>query len=54
MYSAMNEFIKFDSTIDPIHVKTDEEKDEERIEREKERAEAGLTAEEDPIVIKPT
>ena len=36
MYSSLGEFILFDEIIDPIHIKTSEEMEEERIQREKE------------------
>jgi len=41
MFSQMGEFIKFDSVIDPIHIKTSEEMAEERREAEQELLELG-------------
>lgn len=36
MYSSLGEFIQFDEIIDPIHIKTAEEMEDEKIQREKE------------------
>jgi len=37
MYSSLGEFILFDEIVDPIHIKTQEEMEEEKIEKEKEK-----------------
>ena len=53
MYSSLGEYIVFDSQIDPIHYKTEQEMENEKKEIAQQRYQEGNLTE-DPIIVKPT
>ena len=54
MYSALGEYVEFNEIIDPIHIKTKDEIDEERVEKERELINSGEDPDSISVEIKKT